>query len=97
MEIVLGTCSGSLSPSNLTNGLTAVIVGAVVGAILSNTGATPLGFLITLGIVLVLYPRCVCSPSDGRQALHEWTLIFFNENPLPFSYCKGYLHSPRNR
>jgi cytosine permease len=37
-------------------GVVAVIIGTVAGAIFSGMGITPLGFVITLVVVLVLYP-----------------------------------------
>ena len=37
-------------------GVISVVVGAVVGSVLSETGVTPLGFVVSLVIVLVLYP-----------------------------------------
>ena len=37
-------------------GVISVVVGAVVGSVLSETGVTPLGFVVSLVLVLVLYP-----------------------------------------
>ena len=37
-------------------GVISVILGAVIGSVLSATGVTPLGFLVSLAIVLVAYP-----------------------------------------
>ena len=37
-------------------GVISVIVGSVAGSVLSETGVTPLGFVVSLVIVLVLYP-----------------------------------------
>lgn len=61
-------------------GVVAVIVASVTGAVLSETGVTQLGFVVSLVIVLVLYPVLrrwvLCEgtaspPSDLKAALEE--------------------------
>lgn len=37
-------------------GVVSVVLSSVTGGLLTETGVTPLGFLVTLGMVLVLYP-----------------------------------------
>jgi cytosine permease len=48
-------------------GVVSVVLSSATGAILTETGVTSLGFLVTLGLVLVLYPvlrRTVLTPKD---------------------------------
>jgi cytosine permease len=61
-------------------GVLSVLVSSITGAVLAETGVTQLGFVVTLVLVLVLYPvlrRFVLregvgtAPADGRGALVE--------------------------